>query len=164
MFVDVKAMTDEVLERVMNDSRDEFFRRQTLESAFQAEPTLTETYLAGTGREPEGLWKQPLGAFDSYPEGWVAEWKNELWVSTVANNVWEPGVSGWKPLTLEDEVPVWYPPTGAHDAYSEGDVVVHLKQEWTSLVNGNVWEPGSEGTESLWALTVVEEDEEKTEG
>ena len=41
------------------------------------------------------IWTQPLGATDAYMAGDVVSHKDQLWVSEVDNNVWEPGVYGW---------------------------------------------------------------------
>ena len=40
-------------------------------------------------------WSQPLGAHDAYAEGAKVTHNGKKWVSTTANNVWEPGVYGW---------------------------------------------------------------------
>ena len=40
-------------------------------------------------------WVQPLGASDAYNTGDVVSHKEQLWVSDVDGNVWEPGVHGW---------------------------------------------------------------------
>lgn len=42
------------------------------------------------------VWTQPLGATDAYMTGDVVEHNGTIWVSTVDNNVWEPGVYGWE--------------------------------------------------------------------
>lgn len=34
--------------------------------------------------------------------------------------------------------------------YKKGDIVTHKDKTWESLVDGNVWEPGTVGTETLW--------------
>lgn len=47
---------------------------------------------------PEGVipaWVQPLGQHDAYQLGAQATHNGQTWQSTVANNVWEPGVYGW---------------------------------------------------------------------
>lgn len=51
----------------------------------------------------------------------------------------------------EDEYPEWVQPTGSHDAYQKGDKVTHNEKRWESLIDANVWEPGTVGTEALWA-------------
>lgn len=51
--------------------------------------------------EPETLnewpeWVQPVGAQDAYNTGAQVSYNNLHWISTVDNNVWEPGVYGWE--------------------------------------------------------------------
>lgn len=43
------------------------------------------------------LWRQPQGAHDSYVKGAQVTHNEKRWVSEVDGNVWEPGVSQWKP-------------------------------------------------------------------
>ena len=45
---------------------------------------------------------------------------------------------------------MWSQPTGAHDAYSAGDIVSHNGALYKSLVDGNVWEPGA--YDGLWEV------------
>lgn len=40
-------------------------------------------------------WSQPVGAHDAYMTGDKVSHSNKQWISTVDNNVWEPGVYGW---------------------------------------------------------------------
>lgn len=40
-------------------------------------------------------WVQPVGAQDAYNTGAQVSHNNLHWISTVDNNVWEPGVYGW---------------------------------------------------------------------
>jgi hypothetical protein len=40
-------------------------------------------------------WTQPQGAHDAYPLGARVTFGGQTWESTVANNVWAPGVFGW---------------------------------------------------------------------
>lgn len=65
---------------------------------------------------------------------------------------WTPDATPamWTRTSPEGVIPEWVQPTGAQDAYSIGDKVTHNGKTWESLVDGNVWEPGSAGTESLW--------------
>jgi len=47
---------------------------------------------------PEGViaeWVQPLGSEDDYNIGDKVTHNGFTWQSTVANNVWEPGIYGW---------------------------------------------------------------------
>lgn len=41
-------------------------------------------------------WVQPTGAHDAYNTGDKVTHNGKTWVSDVDNNVWEPGVYGWK--------------------------------------------------------------------
>lgn len=45
------------------------------------------------------VWRQPTGAQDAYNLGDRVRYPDaggDVWVSTVDNNVWEPGVYGWE--------------------------------------------------------------------
>lgn len=46
-------------------------------------------------KEEWPAWSQPIGAHDSYNAGDKVSHNGTHWVSSVANNVWEPGVYGW---------------------------------------------------------------------
>lgn len=48
------------------------------------------------------------------------------------------------------DIEEWQQPDSTNP-YMAGDVVSHNGGTWCSLVDGNVWEPGTVGTESLWA-------------
>lgn len=55
------------------------------------------TEVAEPGTIP--VWKQPTGAQDAYMKGDKVRYPDEqgdVYVSTVDNNVWEPGVYGWE--------------------------------------------------------------------
>lgn len=100
---------------------------------------LQAAILAAEGIESGDPWRQPTGAHDAYPLDAIVSHAGKVWSSTVAANVWEPGVSGW--LEAGPGVPDWVQPTGAHDAYPLGAHVKHIGDVWESLVDGNVWEP-----------------------
>lgn len=42
------------------------------------------------------MWVQPLGAYDTYATGDKVSHNDKHWISTVDDNVWEPGVYGWE--------------------------------------------------------------------
>ena len=44
-----------------------------------------------------------------------------------------------------EEWPEWIQPTGAQDAYANGDKVSHNEKHWVSGYDNNVWEPGVYG-------------------
>lgn len=88
-------------------------------------------------------WVQPAGSQDSYPLGAYCYHDGQIWQSKLPDNVWEPGVVGWRdPIS---EVPQWQQPVGSVDAYALNDVVFHNGKEWQSNVPANVWEPGADG-------------------
>lgn len=43
----------------------------------------------------------------------------------------------------------WVQP-GSTNPYETGDRVTHNGKTWESLIDGNVWEPGAQGSEVLW--------------
>lgn len=51
---------------------------------------------AEPGENEYPAWVQPSGQHDAYPLGAKVSHNNKKWVSTVANNVWEPGAFGWE--------------------------------------------------------------------
>lgn len=51
----------------------------------------------------------------------------------------------YSPIGLTDGgMPIWRQPTGAHDAYNTGDQCAHEGYIWTSKIDGNTTEPGSD--------------------
>lgn len=92
-----------------------------------------------------------------YEIGEVVRYSDFLWRCVTTHDSlegWEPSsntASLWSQISFtEDGTEEWIQPTGAHNAYSKGDIVSHLGKKWESLVDGNVWEPGISGSESLW--------------
>lgn len=52
---------------------------------------------------------------------------------------------GYIDVSINDnDYPLWKQPTGAADAYQIGDRVTHNKIRYKSLINANIWEPGSD--------------------
>jgi len=87
-------------------------------------------------------WVQPTGGHDAYPVDALTLHKGQVWRSTVANNVWEPGVSGWHGHAVAGEAPPEYgQPTGEHDAYNTGDRVTFEGSVYESTIDANVWTP-----------------------
>lgn len=41
-------------------------------------------------------WSQPIGSHDAYMLGDKVSYNGQHWVSTIDNNVWQPGVYGWE--------------------------------------------------------------------
>ena len=63
---------------------------------------------------------------------------------------WQPHTTPalWVKVGEPGEIPEWVQPTGAHDAYNEGDKVKHNGSVWVSEINANTYEPGVYG----WAV------------
>lgn len=68
-------------------------------------PSLTPALWTKTGDPAEEWpeWARPIGAHDAYDEGAKVTHNGKKWISTVAANVWEPGVYGWDEYTDEPE-------------------------------------------------------------
>lgn len=100
------------------------------------------------GDERGAEWVAPDGAHNAYPMGWEVTYDDRLWISLLHGNVWEPGVSGWREVSADEEKPpLWVQPTGAHDAYQKGDRVTFDEHVWFSIVDANVWSPAVYGWE-----------------
>ena len=144
-MIDVVPLSDDDLAALLDAARAEYQRRRDLTSAIDSTPGLIEALLTTTGREPGAEWVQPLGAFEAYSEGWEVTHDGKTWVSLIAANVWVPGETGWREIPSEGNIPDWVQPTGAHDAYKQGDQVTHKDGVWTSDGDSNIWEPGVYG-------------------
>lgn len=61
-------------------------------------PDVTASLYKAIGFTDDGvsIWTQPLGSTDAYMKGDVVSFEDQLWISTVDNNVWQPGVYGWE--------------------------------------------------------------------
>lgn len=67
------------------------------------------------------------------------------WDPIVAPSSWSeilPGQEGTEPGE-------WQQPASTNP-YKKGDKVIHNGKTWESLIDGNVWEPGAQGSETLW--------------
>lgn len=144
-MIDFAGMSSEELEQLIDGATAEVRKRRVLESAQRKAEELSREVLAAEGVNEGDPWRQPTGAHDAYPMGWVVEHGGQMWESLVAGNVWEPGVSGWRAQPGEGEDPdtpaEWVKPTGGHDAYSTGDRVTFNGQVYESAMDGNVWSP-----------------------
>ena len=146
MSIDWASMTTEEINTEITAATAEVSKRHTLDSIPEQMNTLNTTYLVTEGVEVGEAWRQPVGAHDAYPLSWQVAHNDKEWVSTVAGNVWEPGVTGWRESLPEGEYAAWVQPTGAHDVYNQGEMVHHNDRLWSSDVNGNSWEPGVTNT------------------
>ena len=88
---------------------------------------------------------------------YILQYNGELYrvaQQTTATEIYLPGATGTESLythiSIDPETGYveWHQPLGAHDAYSQGDIVKHNGKLWISTVAGeksNVWEPGIYG-------------------
>ena len=120
-------------------------------------PDTAASLFSAFGLDDDGyvIWAQPSGAHDAYKKDDIVNYKGTLYESLIDGNVWSPDVyaAGWElvkespeepeepdePVT--EEYPDWVQPTGAHDAYSIGDIVKYNGKLYQSTINGNVWAP-----------------------
>lgn len=67
------------------------------------------------------------------------------WTPEAAPSLWTEILAGQDGT----EIGEWTQPESTNP-YNKGDKVTHKGKTWESLVDGNVWEPGAQGSESLW--------------
>lgn len=141
MAIVISEVSDEDLRKYLKSIENEIQKRNTLRDAEAQMKDINVSVLKAKGVTPGDPWIQPTGAHDAYPKAWTSKYNDKLWESLVDNNVWEPGVSGWREKPEEGEIPEWVRPTGAHDAYSKDNLVLFEDQIYKSLMDGNVWSP-----------------------
>ena len=95
-------------------------------------------------------WSQPTTAADAYLVGDIVEHDGATWESTLNGNVWEPGVSGWRRKRKDGKPAAFVQPTGAHDAYRQGEKITHNGTVYVSVIDFNVWSP--EAYPAGWAV------------
>ena len=156
---DLATYDDDQLEGLRYIVAAEIERRRVLATAQEQAKQIVDAYRqAADANIPEGEyppWKQPTGAHDAYNMGYFVSHKDKIWESLRDGNPDEPGVASWREYIPPSDngvvtYPAWVQPTGAHDAYSEGDRVTHPKNDvlhvWLNTHPGertNVWEPGA---------------------
>lgn len=97
---DTRYETDKILKYGVNEDGETQLYRVIQEhtSEEQNTPDKVPALYKKIGFEDDGtaVWTQPLGATDAYQKNDVVSHKGQKWISTVDNNVWEPGVYGWE--------------------------------------------------------------------
>lgn len=90
----------------------------------------------------------------NYKQDYKVKYNNKLYrclLDHTSQSDWTPdvAVSLWVEISNPDEeYPEWKQPTGAHDAYKNGDKVSYGGNKYISTVDNNVWTP----TEYGWEL------------
>lgn len=141
--MDIRDATDAELRQLKTMIDTELSRRETLANAGRAMDDIARSVLAASGQVVGGVWVQPTGATNAYPEGWTVEHDGKQWVSLTPANVWIPGQSGWREVVAEGSTPEWVQPTGSHDAYQTGDHITFEGDEYVSLIDANTWSPSA---------------------
>ena len=72
-----------------------FISNYTPQEIYTPDVDISHYKKVGVTEEGTPLWTQPLGATDAYNKGDEVSHKDQIWISDVDNNVWEPGVYGW---------------------------------------------------------------------
>lgn len=67
------------------------------------------------------------------------------WTPEAAPNLWAEILAGQDGA----EIGVWTQPESTNP-YNKGDKVIYNGKTWESMIDNNVWEPGAQGSESLW--------------
>lgn len=110
--------------------------------------------------------EQALAAMALYPD-WKADMAYEAGQRVLYGDVLYKVLQGhtsqadWTPdvafslyakvlIPNENVVSAWEQPDSTN-AYKKDDKVSHNGKTWVSLIDNNVWEPGTIGTEGLWA-------------
>lgn len=139
-LTDRDTWTDDDLDQLRIAVATEQERRYLLDTAEQRVEEVNQAYVAAIGRHDGDEWAQPSGAHDAYRKGAIVTHDDKTWESLIPNNVWEPGVSGWREQVAEG-YPEWVQPTGGHDAYKTGDRVSFEDTNYESLIDSNTWSP-----------------------
>lgn len=116
-------------------------KRRRLLSGASAEVARLEQAVAVASGVSNGMAWKPLDVL-GYPLGWEVVHKGKRWRSTMATNVWEPGVSGWRQVMPDGSPAPYSAPTGAHDAYEAGEIVTWGGKTWAAVRNGVAHSPG----------------------
>src|SRR5699024_7723731 len=142
IMAEVEQLTLEEMQRLQTAVEEATRTRYVRENAEEQIDKVNRQVSRYLGRKLGDSWQQPSGATEAYSMGAVVTHGGATWRSLVVGNVWEPGVSGWREIPVDEAVPPEFmQPTGAHDAYQIGDRVSWNGIVWRSTIEGNVWTP-----------------------
>src|SRR5699024_970015 len=106
--MDIGSVSDAELHQLKRMIDGELSRRETLATAEKRAADLNAEFLAAAGVTDGDVWLQPTSAVDAYPKDWTVSHDGKRWVSLIAANFWEPGISGWRKVVEEDSgAPEW---------------------------------------------------------
>ena len=145
-MLDYSSLSVQELEDVSQAALREIHRRRNETELPEQIERLAGVYQQAIGRVDGDPWVQPTGAHDAYRQNATVTHNDKVWRSTTPANVWEPGTSGWREVTGDEEgtVPAeWMQPSGVHDAYNTGDRVTFEGEVWESVIDVNTWSPSA---------------------
>jgi len=120
-MTDIAEMPDDELAALRVAVNAEWSRRRTLARASAAADTLSREIAEASGVREGDPWQQPTTM--GFPVGWELEHKGKRWRSLIPNNVWEPGVAGWREVMADGSPPPYRQPGSAADAYWMGEAI-----------------------------------------
>lgn len=155
--IDLGALSTFELGGLLSAVLAEQTRRKIIDTAETRANAAATEYLDAAGIQNGDEWIAPAGAHDAYPPHRLAAHNGKMWESLTTANIWEPGVSGWREVSVDGAPPPeWLAPTGAHDAYRIGERVSFDGKVYTSIIAGNVHSPTD--YPAGWELEVIDPD------
>ena len=139
--MDLTPLTDTELDQLAADIQKERQHRSDLATIPETIAMLNRNFLAAEGTEPGQEWREPGGAYNTYPLGWQVTYGGKTWESLFAFNSWQPGVEGWREVLPEGAPPPEWQQPGSTNGYMKGAQVTFEGQVWESLIDNNVWSP-----------------------
>ncbi|MCR5035253.1 MAG: hypothetical protein K6B42_07560 [Clostridia bacterium] len=103
----------------------------------------------------QNLYPEWDGNGKEYASGFKVNYEGTLYKCLqkhTSQEGWNPvdAPSLWAKVLIEPgTIPEWEQPSSTNP-YMKGDQVTHNGKTWESLIDNNVWEPGTVGTETLW--------------
>jgi hypothetical protein len=89
----------ELMGTIQTQDSEELLTTIQQQKSFSPLLKLRDTLQEMQQEEPEyDAWVQPQGAHDAYPINARVTHNGKSWINEIPNNVWEPGVYGWREL------------------------------------------------------------------
>lgn len=136
--------------------------RNMMESLMVPATIFAETLDDERALKVQNLYPEWSGDGVFYNKGDRVRYRDGLWkviTNHKSQDNWTPTYAPSLFVKVIDEVygggyPEWEQP-GAANSYKKGDRARHNDVLWESLVDANVWEPGTAGTEDLWREVTI---------
>ena len=95
-----KYVIDEIFKYGVNADSETQLYKVVQEHISQSDwpPGEAEAFYKKVGFTEDGVavWTQPLCSTDAYMKDDIVSFEGQIWISIVDNNVWQPGIYGWK--------------------------------------------------------------------